>query len=206
MADLGSIVRSIGITDSRVIFSADAFDPATAAARTYRPPPALWCGAAAHYQSARFLWLGHFLEHLDVPIFVSDIDLVLQQGIRTLLDRYAACDIVFNENRFSHSYTSRLTANLLLIKPGAIGKAFARMVRHYLSRALQRSEVHHMIDQCALYMARLWLAHEKTPRLSYFDTKSDINNEIFETYRSNPFTFFSLYHGFDLSGLQDEFG
>jgi len=198
---IGAIATSIGIEDERLIYAADSFDPNLAQGRCYRPPPTGWCGLAAYYQSARFQWLGYFLEQLDLPMFVSDIDLLLQREVGDLLARCAAADVTFNENSDSRSYSSRLTANLLLVKPTVTGKRFADVLGQYLTRALQKDAIHYMIDQCAVLMARHIVAREASPRYGYFDTSVDINNLIYPDFRENPFRFLSLYHGFDLSTL-----
>jgi tetratricopeptide (TPR) repeat protein len=198
---VGAMATEIGITDDRLIYSADGFDPKRANGRCYRPPPTGWCGLAAYYQSARFQWLGYFLEQLNLPMFVSDIDLLLQREVGDLLARCAAADVTFNENSDSRSYSSRLTANLILVQPTAIAKRFADVLGHYLTRALQKDAIHYMIDQCAVLMARHIVARETSPRYGYFDTSVDINNLIYPDFRENPFRFLSLYHGFDLSTL-----
>jgi tetratricopeptide (TPR) repeat protein len=199
---VGTIASAIGIEDGRLIYSADGFDRTQVNGRCYRPPPTGWCGLAAYYQSARFQWLGYFLEQLNLPIFVSDIDLLLQREVGDLLARCATADVTFNENSDSRSYSSRLTANLILIQPTAMGKRFADVLGGYLTRALQKDAIHYMIDQCAVLMARHIVARKASPRYAYFDTSVDINNLIYPDFRENPFRFLSLYHGFDLSTLK----
>jgi hypothetical protein len=199
---LGAIVASLELTDDRLVFSADAFDPAQAQGRCYRPPPVGWRGSAAHYQSARFQWLPFLLEQIGLPIFVSDIDLLLQRGVQDLLERCASADVTLNENSDSRSYSSRVTANLVLVQPSEAGQHFARVLSHYLTQALQKSEIHYMIDQCALLMARHYVSQISPFRFAYFDTNVDINNLMYKKFQENPFRFLSLYHGFDVSTLR----
>jgi hypothetical protein len=46
--------------------------------------------------------------------------------------------------------------------------------------------------------------HGVEPKITYFDTASDINNVMYRSYEKNPFRFLSLYHGFDTSTLEGE--
>jgi len=98
---------------------------------------------------------------------------------------------------------SRLTANLLLVNPTENAALFLRFLRRYLEQALSKTEVTRWIDQFALMLARHHLTRQENPRIDYFDTNSDINNVMYRSFRENPFRFLSLYHGFDLSTLED---
>jgi hypothetical protein len=137
-------------------------------------------------------------------MFVSDIDLLLQRGVADLLAQHADRDLVLNENLVSKAAASHITANLLLLHPTANTAVFLRFLRAYLERALARPEVTRWVDQLGLVLA--W--HHLTlrcpdARIGYFDTKSDINNVIYPSYREHPFRFLSLYHGFDTSSLEN---
>jgi hypothetical protein len=140
---------------------------------------------------------------LKLPIFVSDIDLLLQRGVKDLLDRYSGADVVLNENTVSANAGSRLTANLLLFNPTDNASRFLRFLRAYLQDFLSRAEVTRWIDQFGLMLARHHLLmHGKAPRIEYFDTAKDINNLMYPSYQENPYRFFSLYHGFDMASLE----
>ncbi len=204
MGRLSEIAAKVGIGDVRLVFSGDIFDPAAITTKCYESPPkGLLAHPAAHYQSARFQWLGYLLKHLKLPIFVSDIDLLLQGRVADLLEQHAAADLVFNENTYSDDPGARLTANLLLVRPTASAEAFLCYLRSFLDQALGASKVTRWIDQVALVMGRHHLAARPCPaRIAYFDTDSDINNLIYPSYRENPYRFLSLYHGFDLTSLE----
>lgn len=203
---LKEIAAQVGVTDERLIFAGDGFNETDAVARNYdAPPKGLIDKPVAYYQSVRFLRLGALLEALDLPVFVSDIDLLLQRGVVDLLERCAADDVVFNENTGSPSAGSRLTANLMLVRPTASAKTLLRFLRGYLLDRLARPEVTRWIDQMALLLARHHLArHDEAARVGYFDTMSDINNVMYTTYQAHPFRFLSLYHGFDTSSLEGD--
>ena len=142
------------------------------------------------------------LQNLRLPVFVSDIDLLLQRGVSDLLQRCAQADIVLNENTHSTSAGSRYTANLLLVNPTDNADIFLRFLRRYLVQALSCDEVSRWIDQFALMMARHHLAcRGNAPRIDYFDTNVDINNVMYRSYQNHPFRFLSLYHGFDMASL-----
>ena len=144
-----------------------------------------------------------FLQKLKLPVFVSDIDLLLQRGVKDLLDQSASNDIVLNENSLSANAGSRLTANLLLLNPTPNASHFLRFLKSYLEDFLSRDEVTRWIDQFGLMLARHHLMlHAKAPRIGYFDTAKDINNLMYPSYQENPYRFFSLYHGFDMSSLE----
>jgi hypothetical protein len=200
---LPRLCRNIGIADERLIFASDRFLAGAVTTRCYdAPPKGRSAKPIAHLQSARFLKLGAAIEHLKLPIFVSDIDLILQRGVRDLLAREAGQDVVFNENEKSAAAGSRLTANLLLVNSTENALAFARFLRAYLERALAKNEVTRWIDQVALLMARHHLARVAGAKSGLFDTQSDINNVMYRSYQENPFRFLSLFHGFDMKSLE----
>jgi hypothetical protein len=202
---LSAIARSVGLDDEHIIFAGDHFDAAAVTTLCFDAPPK---GKSerpiAHFQSIRFLRAGGLLESLKLPMFVSDIDLLLQRGVADLLEKHAETDLVLNENQISKAAGSRITANLLLLHPTASSAIFLRFLRAYLERALAGPEVTRWIDQLGLILA--W--HHLTircpdARIGYFDTNSDINNVIYPSYREHPFRFLSLYHGFDTSSLEN---
>ena len=201
---LREVVKSVGVRDKRLIFTGDRFDAEGVTTKCYdSPPKGRIAKPVAHFQSMRFLRLGSFLQKLKLPVFVSDIDLLLQRGVKDLLQRCAHADVVFNENAASKNAGSRLTANLLLVNPTENAALFLRFLRSYLERALSKSEVTRWIDQFALVLARHHLSRQENPRIDYFDTNTDINNVMYRSYQEHPFRFLSLYHGFDTSSLED---
>ncbi|MEO8115375.1 MAG: hypothetical protein ABI655_13395 [Phenylobacterium sp.] len=203
---LAEIAAQVGIADERLIFAGDNFDKEAPVARNYdAPPKGLIAAPVAYYQSVRFLRLGALLEKLALPVFVSDIDLLLQRGVDDLLQRCAGADVAFNENTASPSAGSRLTANLLLVRPTANAQVLLRFLHSYLSGRLARPEVTRWIDQVALLLARHHLTRRGAdPQIAYFDTTSDINNVMYTSYQAHPFRFLSLYHGFDTSSLEGD--
>ncbi|HEY8571004.1 hypothetical protein [Phenylobacterium sp.] len=204
-ASLKAAAKTVGIQDDRLVFCGDSFDASAVATKAYDAPPK---GQAekpiAHFQCVRFQRLGELLTRLERPVFVSDIDLLLQRGVADLLDRHAAADLVLNENELSWNAGSRITANLLLLKPTGNAQAFLRFLRAYLDDKLGRPEVTRWIDQVALVHARHHLVrHGLDPQIGYFDTATDINNVMYPSFQAHPFRFLSLYHGFDTSSLED---
>ncbi len=200
---LDELARLVSVDDPRLIFSADTFDAIAVSAhsRCFREPPWMWRGLSAHYQSSRYQWLDYMLGLFARPVVVSDIDTLMQRGIKDLLARHAADDVVFNKNDASTAYASRLTANLLLANPTRHARLFTQFLRSYLDRALARPEVTRWIDQAGLANARHHVTLHHAPRFADFDTTSDINNCMYREYQDNPFRFLSLFHGFDMSTL-----
>lgn len=196
------IAETIGIQDDRLIYAADGFDAAAVTTRAHDAPVAGPVrGAQVHFQSARFLALGSLLRLLDRPVFVTDIDLLLERGVGDLLDRTAA-DVVLNENDPATSLLgAMITANLVLVRPTAHGLAFAAFLRDYLERHLARPDVSRWIDQLALLHARHYLARRPGARLDRFDVTTDINNKMLPHYGHTRFRFLALYAGFDLTSL-----
>lgn len=202
--DLQSASESVGIQDDRLIFCGDRFDAAAVTTRAFDAPPK---GEAdkpiAHFQCVRFQRLPELLKRLKLPVFVSDIDLLLQRGVADLLARTGDADVVFNENDVSWNAGSRLTANLLLARPTDAAQVCLRFLKAYLEDKLAGPAVTRWIDQVGLVHARHHLqAHAPDARVAYFDTASDINNVMYPSYQANPFRFLSLYHGFDTSSLE----
>jgi hypothetical protein len=202
-ANLAAIARSLPDASGSVFLTGDDFDAASYATKCYDTPPKGYIEVpVAYYQSVRFLQLGWMLSALKRPVFVSDIDLLLQYGVSDLLAQMADRDVVFNENRVSFSAGSRLTANLTLVNPTPVGEIFAAIVKDYLDQALAGDEVSRWIDQFGLLMSWHKLRRvEPGVRVGYFDTERDINNVMYRTFEKNPFRFLSLFHGFDMNSL-----
>src|SRR6185436_9030537 len=122
---LKAVAKSLGIADKRLILTADGFDASRVTTKCYdTPPKGLIKIPVAHFQSVRFLRLGALLDKLQLPVFVSDIDLILQRGVKDLLQRARSTDMMFNENEGNTNAGSRLTANLLLVQPTKTAQVF----------------------------------------------------------------------------------
>lgn len=203
---LAQAVKAVGVTDERLIFVGDDFEASAVETRCYdAPPKGLIALPVAHFQSVRFQRLGGLLQTLRRPIFVSDIDLLLQRGVSDLLQTWVHADVVFNENGKNLAAGSRITANLLLVNPTANAIRLFAYLRAYLDDRLGRDVVTRWIDQVALLLGRHHLMrHVPDAVLGCFDTTSDINNIMFESYQEHPFRFLSLYHGFDTSSLEND--
>jgi tetratricopeptide (TPR) repeat protein len=203
---LERVAEKVGVADEGLVFTACDFDPAAAATRIYDAPPKTWMEKpVAHLQSVRFLRLGALLERLARPVFVSDIDLLLQRGVADLLEGHDHEEVVLNENEVSFNAGSRLTANLLLVNPTEGGAAFVNALASYLEDRLSRPFVTRWIDQVGLTLARHNLqANRPAARIGYFDTRSDINNLMYPSYQEHPYRFFSLFHGFDTASLESD--
>jgi hypothetical protein len=169
------------------------------------PPKGLIEIPVAHYQSVRFQRLGGLLDLLQRPVFVSDIDLLLQRGVADLLEQWTDADLVLNLNDKNFQAGSRITANLVLARPTPETSILLRWLRAYLDERLSRATVTRWIDQVALNLARRHLElHAPGAKVGTFDTQSDINNVMFKEYvEGHPFRFLSLYHGFDTSTLEE---
>lgn len=202
---LAQAAETVGILDDRLVFCGDRFDASAVRTRAYDAPPK---GEAekpiAHFQCVRFQRLPALLKRLKRPVFVSDIDLLLQRGVADLLDRSQSADVMFNENDVSLNAGSRLTANLVMVRPTENAQVLLRFLKAYLDEKLAGAEVTRWIDQVALVHARHHLVqHGTDPQIAYFDTASDINNVMYPSYQAHPFRFLSLFHGFDTSSLED---
>jgi hypothetical protein len=203
---LRDVAKAIGIRDKRLFYAGDTFEAGSITTQCYDSPPK---GRAekplAHLQSVRFLRLRPVLEKLGLPVIVSDIDLLLQRGVKDLLDRTAKSDVVLNKNELNKYAGSRITANLVCVSPTANATLFVRFLENYLERQLGKAEVSRWIDQMALLLAQHHLAiWGDTPCIDYFDTSCDINNLVYPSYQDNPYRFFSLYHGFDMTSLDKD--
>ncbi|MEO5338915.1 MAG: tetratricopeptide repeat protein [Magnetococcus sp. MYC-9] len=208
MGRLPEWAATIGADDERLLLAADDFEPTSIRALTWKINEKTPIRSPlVYYQSARFLWLSYLLEQFNRPIIVSDVDQLLQKGIREMLVRLTPWDVVFHEGTRNIKMADRLIANLLLVKPTEVGHLFARFFRHYMSWALQNAEQKghyaYFLDQNALLMARhhlQWMGHKA--RIGYFD-QLDVNVGMFKSYQANPFRFLSFYTGFDMDSLPD---
>lgn len=197
---LSLLAGDIGVTNPNVVYSGCSFDANSVLTQCHdsdgpRARP------VAHLQSQRFVLAEYFLQIIGRPIFISDIDVVLQRGVSGLLKRHADDDVIMNRNADSVSFGSHLTANLLFIRPSRSGLEFARALREFLQAMLAAPNVTRWIDQCGLQM--VWNRQDAlgATRFGWFDTNADINNVIFKKWESNPFVFLSLFHGFDMASL-----
>lgn len=202
-ARTAKIAAEIGITDQRVIYSTDAFDATKVTSVVCdAPTQPLISKPIAHYQSARFQQAGLLLYGLGLPLFISDIDCLLEQGVRDLIDEHRGADLVLNENIVVQQFAARFTANLLLLYPTRPAQHFIQRLAGLLDAALTRQVIPKWIDQIALGMARhaMKLA-EPGIKIANFDVERDINNCMFTEYRPHHFRFLSLYQNFDLDSL-----
>jgi len=195
---LPALARATGLDDPRAIFAADAFDAGAVTTRCLDStgPATL---PLAHLQSTRFLVAGRMLALFQKPLFVSDIDMLLQRGIGDLLEQQAAADIVLNRNEDSLAFGSRITANLALFRPTPRAAHFLESLAGQLAGCLGVPTVTRWVDQCALQIAWQRSAHDTA--FGWFDTARDVNNVMYRSWQPNPFRFLSLYHGFDLTSL-----
>lgn len=203
---LAEAAATVRIDDPRVVFVGDDFDASTVTTQCFEAPPkGLIEIPVAHYQSVRFQRLGGLLDLLQRPVFVSDIDLLLQRGVADLLEQWTDADLVLNLNDKNFQAGSRITANLVLARPTPETSILLRWLRAYLDERLSRATVTRWIDQVALNLARRHLElHAPGAKVGTFDTQSDINNVMFKEYvEGHPFRFLSLYHGFDTSTLEE---
>ena len=200
---LQQLAKSMGITSNRLIFAGDSLDINSIKTRCFDAPPKGHSALPiAHLQSVRFLRVGSLLQKLKLPVFISDIDLILQRGVSDLLQKFDDYDLVLNRNTESTNAGSRFTANLLLLNPTRNTMIFLRFLRGYLEKALRGEEVSRWIDQFGIMQAWHHLARdEPNARIGYFDATADINNLMYPSFQDNPFWFLSLYHGFDMSTL-----
>ena len=204
-ARIGEIARQVGIADEGLVFSADDFSPASFASRVLDAPtqPPI-TKPTAHYQSARFDQAPWILSELGLPLFVTDVDCLLERDVLDLVADGNTADVLLNENVVMRQLGARITANLLLLFPTPHARTFACFVSSYLDAMLRRRFIPKFIDQIALLMGRHYMqANHRDAKFGYFDVDSDINNCIFTAYYAHPFRFLSLYHGFDMSSLPD---
>ncbi len=196
--DLPQLIRLMDLDDPRILFTADDFVAGGVITQCHDSdgPRRL---PVAHFQSTRFAVAQRVMRELQLPVFVSDIDCVLQRGVGDLLERFAAADIVLNRNAASDSFGSHITANLLLAFPSDAGHAFLTGLQGYLQAALAAPHVTRWIDQTGLQLC--WNRHAGDTRFGWFDTQADINNVMYPRWQPNPFRFLSLFHGFDMASL-----
>jgi tetratricopeptide (TPR) repeat protein len=183
-ARLKSTIDAIGVTDDRLFYLVDEFDPAYAVTYHTSTERRTDC-ASAYYQSARFLVLEHILALLHLPIIVTDIDLHLQGSVATLLAQHADADVVLNRNAHSTSYATRFTANLTLLRPSLTARQFARMLRLFLQQALRQPQIHQFIDQIAFTLAHYYCQQHGLNGFGDF-LDNEINNVMLNEANLEP--------------------
>jgi tetratricopeptide (TPR) repeat protein len=200
---MAEIAAKIGIDDDRLVLSSDDFKAGDIASLVYdAPSQKQTTKPIGHYQSIRFHHAGMLLYGLKIPLFMTDIDLMLERGVRDLLIDHGDKDMVLNENRAVVQFASRLTANLLLLFPTDATQRFSLFLSNYLDLVLQRDELPKFVDQIAMLVARHFVQRTYPDvKIAYFDVNSDINNCVFTQYGEHPFRFLSLYQKFDLTTL-----
>jgi len=196
---LEALMEEIGVTDPRLFYLIDAFDPAHAVTCYSTTAQRSDC-ATAYYQSCRFLLLEHLLAMLQIPVIVTDIDLHLQGSVAGLLARHAGSDIVLNRNLQSASYGAKFTANLALFRPGSTARHFARILRLCLEQSLRRPQVEQFVDQTALALADYSCRRHGLSGFGAFHD-NEINNVMLNRTEMEPgvaelarsFVFFAYY-------------
>lgn len=209
--DVTGIARSLGLQDPRLIFSSDGFDPDQVTSRCHTTPPFTAHPLAAHYQSARFLWLGYMMTLFNQPIFVSDIDLILQRGVADLLETHVRDDVVLlrdPDHPNYQTYNNKFHAGLILLNPTAIAHRMVRFIRNDLEIALRQPEIDRWVDQVTLMMSHHHIAQFPETRVALFGPL-DINRDLFvlTTYTETPYRFFAManFIEFDIESYYNHF-
>ena len=197
------IAQEIDVADDRFVLSCDDFDASAVASRVYDAPSQPQTDKPiGHYQCARFRVASLLLYGLQLPLFVTDIDLMLERGVADLLVTHGDKDMVLNENWAVVQFASRLTANLLLLFPTDRSRRYIQFLANYLDVSLEPMELPKFVDQIAMLVARHHVQRlYPDVRIAYFDVDADINNCVFPYYMEHPFRFLSLYQKFDLTTL-----
>ena len=197
--NLSGIIEELGIQDRRLVFLVNELNPAYAVSYYTLTGCEPNC-ARAYYQSVRFLTLEFLLETLQIPLIVSDIDLQLNGSVAALLQRHAGSDVVLNRNEISVSFGSRYTANLLLVKPSPTGRQFARLLRLFLRKSLQRQHIEQFIDQTGFSLAYQYCLMHGLQKFDFFHeyeinnmmaNRTSMNADVVNYARS--FVFFAYY-------------
>jgi hypothetical protein len=202
---LKSVAQEMGIPDDRIVFSGDSYDSSSFRGMSYWPKPN--DKPFGIYSSTRFLYLDKLVSLLNLPVFICDIDTILQQGVSDLLALHVDSDIVFNENTASQQPGDRLTANLILVRPNENARLFIGFLKNYLIKELAKPVVAAFVDQIGLQLSlQHMVKYGSDVQVSYFDTTRDINNAMYSHFEKNPFRFFSLFHsgGFDMTTLDED--
>ena len=200
ITDIGRIAQTVGIDDPMVIYSGCAFDKSEIIAPAALSSAGEVSAIRPYYQSARYIWLGFMLEQFGLPVLVSDIDMLLQRGIKDLFDNNRGNDVVFR--RAGNYLFDHFAANLLLVNPTETSVLFARFLRSYLTKALGSDEIPIGIDQLSLLLARTYLLRTGNPRFGELGPK-DNNNILSTNYYPNEYRFFSLHTWFDVSVIPE---
>ena len=197
---IGQIAESVGIDDPALVYSGCGFDKEKYASLSAISSAGDVPGTRPYYQSARYIWLGFILEQFRLPTLVSDIDMLLQRGIKDLIDSNSGNDTVF---RRSGDYIfGHFAANLLLVNPTDSSISFARYLRYYLEKTLLSEGVPIGIDQLSLLLAHTYMSRTGNPRFAEF-SQEDNNNILTTNYRPNQYRFFSLHSWFDTSVIPE---
>ncbi|MCW0235580.1 MAG: FkbM family methyltransferase [Ferrovibrio sp.] len=174
---LKGLIDDLGIRDPRLFYLVNEFDPSYAVSYYNKTAFRTQC-ANAYYQSVRFLILDYLLHILQIPLIISDIDIILQGSVAGILERHADAEVVLNKNDIEISFGSFFTANLVLIRPGRTSHHFARMLRVFLERALERDSIEQFIDQSGMVLSRHYCSKHGLDRFDHFIGK-EINNLMF---------------------------
>ncbi|MBF0627504.1 MAG: class I SAM-dependent methyltransferase [Magnetococcales bacterium] len=208
---LQEVAASLRIQDERLFLSADAFDPSQVQGRCHTTPPFTVKPLAAHFQSARFIWLGYLLNLFRLPIFVTDIDLILQRGVADLLARHAQDDVVLlrdEDHPEYQTFNNKFNARLILLNPTFVGDSMARFFRKYLEWALSQPDIDRFVDQVALTMTHHHLVRIPNARIALFDPM-DVNRVLFtfDSYVETPYRFFALtsFINLDMESFENRF-
>ena len=156
------IAAELAIDSPLLAYSYDDFDEAAVTTQCFSAPMGVYAKPVAHFQCIRFAVADALLHHLERPVFVSDIDSIVQHGLKAILEREAEADVVLNINRSSMYFGGRITANLLLYYPTPVARRFSGILNTYLARQLAEPMVTRWIDQVGLTMA--WHAIRRNVR------------------------------------------
>jgi len=121
------------------------------------------------YSCGRFLYLPAWMEQYRAPVLALDIDAVLENGARQLVEFAAGHDAGLTSREPPDSPWLDILAGVLVANPTPAGLSYFRLVRNYISHYLRAGEAHWHMDQIALYCSlRMLRRFADPPGIAWF--------------------------------------
>ena len=173
------VIADFPIQSPRLFFACDGYDSRIASERTVLATQVEPIIGTHLYAVSGLLRLDHLLDHLEIPVFITGIDTVLQYGVADLLDKHQGCDVVLNKIGSHFGLGGQIVNNLSLTFPTPVGGAFVRFLQAYTGKHLRDVMQPAFLDQLDLHMAKHHVGRIEGSRLGFFG-EFDINNLMFD--------------------------
>lgn len=123
-----------------------------------------------YYHAIRFVRLYQFLVRYGLPVWLLDVDALLNRSIYPLLDTIGEADIALMGHVGQWSPHNQFRAGIVGVRPTHRGLQFAKFAAGYIAHYNRQQNLRWGVDQMALFSAYTYLSRrESAPTIEFLD-------------------------------------